>query len=160
MSPMFIKEFRKDNQCRQCHAATRRGRVTCGKHLVRARETWMLWSILRRERGLCSYCTRSAAKPGQIRCPRHAAINRRKCTAWHAVHGKEADERNRVKVNAYLDARRTAGDERSRRAIMAEKGAQRATRRADARARLAAKYPSVLTRAGMTNAPLVLTSFP
>jgi hypothetical protein len=86
MTPLFIAEFSKQTQCHaNCkHKATKR-RKFCAFHLVKAREVFRAWSEGRRAIGKCISCQRDGFYDGEnveLRCPRHKAINRRRCSAY------------------------------------------------------------------------------
>lgn len=147
MSPLFIKEFKKDNRCRQCAKRPAKRRRFCGAHLTQAREMFMLWSLLRRRRNVCSYCPRPTALPGTLRCGVHRTYNKKKCRAWFARH-PEAIGRARDVQRERLAAARALGDGRSRRQILQDRGTARRGRRTRLLVALSAKYPNIVARQG------------
>jgi len=146
MSPKFIKEFKKSQACKECDGRPPKGRQFCTDHLSKAREVWMLWSIIRRKSGRCSYCNRVVDVKGTIRCRIHRAYNIQKCRAWHALHGKAAAARAYKKQAAYITACRAQGDTRTKTQLLAERGLLRKQRRDALFVTLSAKYPHIVAR--------------
>lgn len=81
MTPIYIKQFKKENKCPACPAKKQGVRSMCAYHLRLARERFASWTVERRAAGKCAYCHCKSFK-GWIRCKKHREYNKVKCAAW------------------------------------------------------------------------------
>lgn len=110
MTPFYVKEFSKENKCKECNAKRAKNRKFCKYHLLMAQERFSWWCIRRKELGKCICCNRKPFETPtgkkELRCRVHKKINQNRCYSWHQKRVEftrkygiclECDEGNQVK---------------------------------------------------------------
>ena len=100
MTPLFIKEFKKENKCPSCSKG--KGQKSfCRQHLEVAKLSWRIWSANRRVKNICMNCNCDSV-PLTGRCEKHRTDNKIRRTLFDIRNPTY----NRKQAEAFIIKRR------------------------------------------------------
>jgi hypothetical protein len=100
MSPLFLRNFKKEHRCTTCVREPKAGYTLCALHLIEARQFWRGFQEARRALGKCCWCNKKSWG-GFLRCAHHREENRLRSKNWCLSH-PEHEQKKRAQEKAYI----------------------------------------------------------